>query len=122
MAGTLSLPRPMAVSNSNTAQPSARYAQQLQTSHLYVQRVVIRCFFGGLSFDDSSEVFEGGVFALAVGNGKVRDGSGSASEEGVTRAEPQRERNGGVSFLATTNTSRFKHKPPKFISHECRMQ
>ena len=59
----------------------------------------------GLSFDASSEVVGGEDWDLAVGSGKVCGGSSSVSGEGVKRAEPQRERDGEDSFLATTDGS-----------------
>ena len=43
--------------------------------------------------------------ALAVGSSKVRCGSSSVWEEGVKRAVPQRERDSGDPFLATTDGS-----------------
>ena len=39
---------------------------------------------------------------MRFGSGKVRGGSSTVWEQGVKRAEPQRERDGGDSFLATT--------------------
>ena len=58
-----------------------------------------------MSFDASSEeVFGGEDLALEVGSGKLKGGSGSVLGEGVKRAGPQRERDGGNSFLATTNS------------------
>ena len=59
----------------------------------------------GLSFDASSEVYGGEDFALAVGSGKLKGGRGSVLREGMKRAGSQRERDGGDSFLATTDTS-----------------
>ena len=59
----------------------------------------------GLSFDASSEVYGGRDLALAVTSGKLMGGRGSVFGEGVKRAGPQRERDGGDSFLATTDTS-----------------
>ena len=61
--------------------------------------------YSGLSFDASSEVFGGQDFALAVGSGKVGGGSSSVWEEGVKRAEPQRERDSGNPSLATADGS-----------------
>ena len=58
----------------------------------------------GLSFDASSEVFGGEDLDLAVGSGKGRGGSSSVREEWVKRVGPQRERDGGDSFLATTDS------------------
>ena len=43
---------------------------------------------------------------LAVGSGKVKVGSGSVWKERMKRAGPQRERDGGDSFLATTGSIR----------------
>ena len=57
-----------------------------------------------MSFDASSEVYGGEDFALAVGSGKLKGGSGGVLGEGVNRAGPQRERDGGASFLATTDS------------------
>ena len=57
----------------------------------------------GLSFDASSEVYGGKDSALAVGSGKLMGGRGSVFGEGVKRAWSQRERDGGDSFLATTD-------------------
>ena len=59
----------------------------------------------GLSFDASSEVFWGEDLALAARSGKVRIGSRSVWEKGVKRVEPRRERDGGDSFIATTDSS-----------------
>ena len=60
----------------------------------------------GLSCHASSEVFEGEELTLAVGSGKVKGGSGSVWKERMKRAGPQRERDGGDSFRATTDNSR----------------
>ena len=64
----------------------------------------------GLSFDASSEVCGGEDLDRAVGNGKVKGGSGSVLGDGIKRAEPQRERDGGDSFLATTDSIRQQHR------------
>ena len=68
----------------------------------------------GLSFDASSEVFWGEDLALAARSGKVRGGSSTVWEQGVKRAEPQRERDGGDSFLATTDGSIKQHNRTAF--------
>ena len=47
---------------------------------------------------------------LAVGSGKLKGGSGSVLGKGVKRAGPQRERDGGDSFLATTDSVRQQHR------------
>ena len=64
----------------------------------------------GLSFDASSEVYGGEDLALAVGIGKGRGGSSSVREEGVKRAGPQRERDGGDFFLATTDSIKQQYR------------
>ena len=56
-----------------------------------------------MSFDASSEVYGGENLNLAVENGKLKDGRGSVLGEGMKRAGPQRERDGGDYFLATTD-------------------
>ena len=48
--------------------------------------------------------------ALAVGSGKVRGGSSSVWEEGIKRAGPQRERDGGDSFLATADSIKQQYR------------
>ena len=58
----------------------------------------------GLLFDASSEVFGGEYLALVVGSGKVGGGSCIVLGEGVMRAGAQRERDGGDSSLATTDS------------------
>ena len=58
----------------------------------------------GLSFDASSEVHGGKDLDLAVRSGKLKGGSGSVLGKGMKRAGPQRERDGGDSFLATTDS------------------
>ena len=58
----------------------------------------------GLSFDASSEVYRGEALVLAAGSDKGRGGSISVWEEGVKRAGQQRERDGGDSFLAATDS------------------
>ena len=70
----------------------------------------------GLSFDASSEVFGGGDLALAAGSSKVRGGSSRVWEEGVKKAEPQRERDSGDSFLATTDGSIKQQYRPAFCA------
>ena len=57
---------------------------------------------GGLSFHASSEVYGGESLDLAVGSGELDRGSGSVLGERMKRARPQRERDSGDSFLATT--------------------
>ena len=47
---------------------------------------------------------------LAVGNGKLKGGSGSVLGEGMKRAGSQRERDGGDSFLATADGIRQQHR------------
>ena len=64
----------------------------------------------GLSFDASSEVYGGEDLALAVGSGKLKGGRGSVPGEGVKRAGSQRERDGGNSFPATTDSIRQQHR------------
>ena len=64
----------------------------------------------GLSFDASSEVYGREGSALAVGSGKLMGGRGGVLGEGVKRAGSQRERDGGDSFLATTDTSSIKQQ------------
>ena len=64
----------------------------------------------GLSFDASSEVHGGKDLNHAVGSGKLKGGSGSVSGEGMKRAGPQRERDGGDSFLATADSIRQQHR------------
>ena len=56
---------------------------------------------GGSCIDQDSD------FALAVGSGKVRDGSSSVFGGGVKRAGPQRERDGVDS---TTDSIRQQHR------------
>ena len=58
----------------------------------------------GLSFGASPGVYGGEDSTLAVGSGKGRGGSSSVWEEGVKRAGPQRERDGGDSFPATADS------------------
>ena len=63
----------------------------------------------GLSFDASSEVYMGKDLDRAVGSGKLKGGSGSVLGEGMKRAGPQRERDGG-DFLATADSIRQQHR------------
>ena len=58
----------------------------------------------GLSFDASSDLYGGKHLDLAVGGDKVKVGSSSVLGEGIKRAGPQRERDGGDSFLATNDS------------------
>ena len=64
---------------------------------------------GGLSFDTSSEVYGGESLDRAVGSGKLKGGGGSGLGEGMKRAGPQRERDGGDSSLATTDSITQQH-------------
>ena len=96
-AGTLSLPRPIEL-NSNTAVFCAlKHTRSSYKAAIYMD--------SRLSFDASSEVYGGEDLALAVGSSKLKGGRGSVFGEGVKRAGSQRERDGGDSFLATTDTS-----------------
>ena len=65
----------------------------------------------GLSFDASSEVYGGEDLALAVGSGKREGGRlGGVYGEGVKRAGSQRERDGGNSVPATTDSTSQQHR------------
>ena len=64
----------------------------------------------GLSFDASSEAHGGEDLDRAVGSGGLKGGSGSVLREGMKRAGPQRERDGGDSFLATADGIRQQHR------------
>ena len=64
----------------------------------------------GLSFDASSEVYGGEDLDRADGSGKLKGGSGSVLGEGMKRARPQRGRDGGKSFLATTDSIWQRHR------------
>ena len=64
----------------------------------------------GLSFDAPSEMYGGEDLDLAVGSGKLEGGRGGGLGEGVKRAGPQRERDGGDSFVATTDSIRHQHR------------
>ena len=65
----------------------------------------------GLSFDASSEVYGGEDLALAVGSGKLKGGRlGSVFGEGVKRAGSQRERDGGNSVPAATDSISQQHR------------
>ena len=64
----------------------------------------------GLSCDASSEVYGGEDLGRAVGSGKLKGGSGSVLGDGMKRAGPQRERDGGDSFLATADSIRQQRR------------
>ena len=64
----------------------------------------------GLSFDASSEEYGGEDLDRAVGSGKLKGGSGSFGGRGLKRAGPQRERDGGDSFFAMTDSIRQEHR------------
>ena len=64
----------------------------------------------GLSFDASSGVYGGEDLALAVGSGKLKGGSSSVLGGEVKRVEPQRERDGGDSFLATADSIKQQNR------------
>ena len=64
----------------------------------------------GLPFDASSEVFGGEDLVLAVGTGKLKGGSGSVWGEAVKTVRPQRERDDGASFFATTDSIRQQYR------------
>ena len=64
----------------------------------------------GWSFDVSSKVYGGEDLHRAVGSGKLKGGSGSVLGEGMKRAGPPRERDGGDSFIATTDSIRQQHR------------
>ena len=65
----------------------------------------------GLSFDTSSEAYGWDDLARAVGSGKLKGGRGSSVfGEGVKRVGSQRERDGGDSFPATTDSIRQQHR------------
>ena len=67
----------------------------------------------GLPFDAPSEVFGGGDLAVAVGGGKARVGSSGVEGEGLYQEESQRARNGGDTFLDTTDSSiRRQYRTP----------
>ena len=55
-------------------------------------------------------MYGGEDLGRAVGSGKLKGGSGSILGEGMKRAGPQRERDGGDSFLATTDSIRRQHR------------
>ena len=63
-----------------------------------------------MSFDASSEVHEGEDLALAVGSGKVRGGSSNILGGEVKRAGPQREQDGGNSFVAKTDSIKQQYR------------
>ena len=52
----------------------------------------------------------GRTWTVRLESGKLKGGSGSVLGEGVMRARPQRERDGGDSFLATTDSIRQQHR------------
>ena len=94
--------RPIPVLNSNTAVFCAlNHTRSSYKPDIYMG--------SGLSFDASSGVFGGEEVALAVGIGKVKGGSGRVWKERMKRAGPQRERDGGDSFLATTDSIRQQY-------------
>ena len=64
----------------------------------------------GLSFDASLKVYGGEDLALAVGSGKLKGGRGSVFGEGVKRAGSHRERDGGNSVPATTDSISQQHR------------
>ena len=70
----------------------------------------------GLSFDASSEVYGGKDLVLEVESAKLMGGRGSVFGEGVKRAGSQRERDGGDTFLATTDTSIKQHNRTAFCA------
>ena len=60
-------------------------------------------------------MYGGENLALAVGSGKVQGGRGSGFGEGVKRAGPQRERDDGDCFPATTDSSIKQHYRTAFF-------
>ena len=64
----------------------------------------------GSSFDAFSEVCGWEDLALAVGSGNLKGGSGGVFGEGAKREGPQRERDGGDSLLATTDSIRQQYR------------
>ena len=64
----------------------------------------------GLSFDASLKVYGEEDFARAVESSKLEGGRSGVLGEPVKRAGPQRERDGGDSFLATTDSIRQQYR------------
>ena len=63
-----------------------------------------------LSFDASLEEYGREDLALAVGSGKLKGGRGGGFGEGVKRAEPHREQDGGEYFPATTDRIKQQYR------------
>ena len=98
---------PVTIDTSNKRQYRVAFCAPKHTRSSYKPAIFMD---SGLSFDASSEVYGGEDLALAVGSGKLKGRSGSVLGEGVKRAGQQRERDGGNSFLATTDSIRQQHR------------